>query len=321
MAATAPNLLRRAMIDGGTLSAFSLRPGHAVNRALALSPLQPVSRRAHRGRLRVLAYHDVRDQHRFAAQLDWLTASTTPVDLDQARNHILRGTALPWHPVLVTFDDGDRSVLDVAAPLLRERGIPAVAYVVAGLLDTEEPFWWTEVTELVSEATGSVTTAAAEVRRLKLVPDTRRRHEIRRMRENSGRRVRTRQLTSDDLRKLELDGVRVGNHTWSHPCLDRCDSRTLHDEIVRAHVTLTDALGHPPDSFAYPNGNVDGRVREQVRAAGYTLAFAFDHKVVSKKPDPWVVSRVRVDAAAELDRFKILVSGLHPALHRMRGRT
>lgn len=132
--------------------------------------------------------------------------------------------------------------------------------------------------------------------------------------------MRTRQLTSDELRKLELDGVRVGNHTWSHPCLDRCDARTLHEEIARAHLSLTAALGHPPDSFAYPNGNVDSRVRDQVREAGYTLAFAFDHKVVSRKPDPLVVSRVRVDASAELDRFKILVSGLHPTLHRMRGR-
>ena len=312
------------MRDGGALSAFTLtrarRPRQAVDRALARGPLDPLLRRANRGRLRVLAYHGVRDQVRFAAQLDWLTEHMAPVGLDQVRSHILRGAELPRHPVLVTFDDGDRSVLDLAAPMLRERGIPAVAYVVAGLLNTDEPFWWTEVTELVWGATGSATAAAEEVRRLKIVPDSRRRHEIRQLRERSGRRVRTRQLTSDELRKLEVDGVRVGNHSWSHPCLDRCDEETLQDEIAGAHLTLTDALGHPPDSFAYPNGNVDPRVREQVRAVGYSLAFAFDHKVVSRKPDPLLLSRIRVDAAAELDRFRILVSGLHSTLHRMRGR-
>ena len=34
----------------------------------------------------------------------------------------------------MTFDDGHRDVLDVAMPMLRERGIPAVAFAVAGLI-------------------------------------------------------------------------------------------------------------------------------------------------------------------------------------------
>ena len=44
--------------------------------------------------------------------------------------------------MLLTFDDGDRSLYVDGLPLLRAYGVPAVAYVIAGLIGTDEPFWW-----------------------------------------------------------------------------------------------------------------------------------------------------------------------------------
>ncbi len=272
-------------------------------------------------RLCVLAYHGVPDGCRFAAQLDWLAANRQPISLGQARSAILHDSALPPRAVLLTFDDGDRSLVEVGLPLLRERGIPGVAFVVAGLVDTEQPFWWMEVEEL-SLAGASSEPLADLVRRLKSVSDVERRHTIERMRAFVGKTGRTAQLTSEELRQLESDGVAVGNHSLTHPCLDKCDDAVLKVEVHRAHERLTQILGHPPGAFAYPNGNWDARVRETVAAAGYDLSFAFDHRIAALPVhDPLTVSRVRVDTAASLDRFRIRVSGLHPLLHHVRGRS
>ena len=290
-----------------------------VASALSRSPLQTFALQSSRDHLCVLAYHGVSDGGRFAAQLDWLVDHNTPVSLDDVSGAVLEGRQLPDRPVLLTFDDGERSLLEVGAPLLRERGLPAVAFVVAGLIDTDHPFWWVEADEL-ARAGGTAENPGQLVRRLKRLQDVERRHTLERMRARADRVVRTPQLTAEDLRKLELDGIAVANHSLTHPCLDRCDDDVLLAEVGQAHSLLTDMLGHQPEAFAYPNGNWDARVRSEVAAAGYRVAFAFDHRLAMLPvQDRLTVSRVRVDAAADLDRFRILVSGLHSRIHHARG--
>ena len=265
--------------------------------------------------LRVLAYHGVPSTGRFADQLDWLTRHTTVVALEDVRSHILSGSALPPRPVLITFDDGDPTVLTHALPLLRSRGLPAVAFIIAGLVDSDLPFWWAEVEHLVKDRPG---TAANVVRELKTLPDGERRERIARLR-GASRHLATPQLTSSDVRRLRDGGVAIGNHSLTHPCLDRCDDETLRREVGEAHERLSDVLGEAPVAFAYPNGNVDARVEACVAGSGYDLGFAFDHRVVRGRPHPLRVSRIRVDSDAPMDTFRIRVSGLHPALHAARG--
>jgi peptidoglycan/xylan/chitin deacetylase (PgdA/CDA1 family) len=101
-----------------------------------------------RSRLRILAYHAIADLHddpvlaeygvapaRFAAQLDGLAAHGWEfVDLDAVLAALSSEGPLPRRAALVTFDDAYTDLLDVAAPLLVERGIPAVVFAVAGHL-------------------------------------------------------------------------------------------------------------------------------------------------------------------------------------------
>ncbi len=299
----------------------------AVDAVLVHSPAQAVMRRRRADRLAVLAYHAVPDPDRFAAQLDWLARHTHPVSEAQVVEAVVDGRPLPDQAVLVTFDDGDPSVLDRGLPLLEERAIPAVVYVVAGLVGTHQPPWPTEARALW-EAGGRTAAATAEsadavVRALKQMPDARRREVLDELRRTASSPPPTRpQLGIDDLRRLEAGGVTVGNHSLSHPCLPRCDEATIEHEVVEAHRLLTEALGHAPLTFAYPNGEVDDRVAAAVGRTGYPVAFAFDHRLTDVPPaDPLRTSRLRVSSDDGLDRFRIIVSGLHPALHRLRGKS
>ena len=82
---------------------------------------------------------------RFRAQMTYLARSMRPVSMEDVVAAADGRKGLPDRAVLVTFDDGHRSVLERGLPVLTELGIPGVAFVIAGLLDTDEPFWWSEV--------------------------------------------------------------------------------------------------------------------------------------------------------------------------------
>lgn len=100
--------------------------------------------------LLVISYHDVRDDvalkgdadsyaigtQNFAAHLDWLSAQGYhPVSLQQVIDASEGRAPLPDKPVLLTFDDGLRSLYTKVFPLLRAYRFPALAAVITGWVD------------------------------------------------------------------------------------------------------------------------------------------------------------------------------------------
>ena len=302
-----------------------------------------ISSTATAGQLLVLAYHGVDDAEMFGAQMRELVRHRRPVTLAAVEASLRGGAPIERGSVLVTFDDGHRSVLDAGMPILSDLAIPAALFVVTGLIGTDQPFWWNEVVDLVGKG-GSVdglgahgqdpvggpvdaadgpADAVALVRHLRRVPNAARLAAIDQLRRSANRPAdRCPQLQPDDLVQFEAGGIAIGSHSVSHPCLDRCPEAEIREELVGSREHLESMLGHPVVSLAYPNGNVDERVRRCAADAGYELALRFDHRL-QRTPiaDPLLVSRVRVDSNTPMDRFRLLVSGAHSAIHHARGRS
>lgn len=300
-------------------------PKNVLDAAIRWSPAQLAFQWRAARRLAVLAYHGVDDAERFEEHLDHIRRSARAVSLDEALDAFEGRSDLPERAVLITFDDGHTSVLDVGLPLLRERGLPAVVFVIGDLVDSDRPFWWIEVLDLARRG-GVVRSMSARtpeelLKALKRLPDERRRAAIEELRRSSsGPAAPMAQLSGADLRTLESAGVAVGNHTSSHPSLSRCPDDDVRREIEDAHRSLAGALGHEPASFAYPYGDGDRRAEERLRALGYRAAFLFDHRISEPRPrDPFRVSRLRVNSSTPSGRFRTIASGLHPAIHRARG--
>ena len=115
--------------------------------------------------------------------------------------------------------------------------------------------------------------------------------------------------------------MRVENHSLTHPLLDRCDDDDVRAEVLAAHERLAAVLGREPRSFAYPNGNWDVRAERVLQELGYPTGFLFDHRLGPRLPDhPLRISRLRVATSTPPDRFETILSGLHPAVHALRGR-
>src|SRR5690606_37807585 len=97
----------------------------------------------HHGAVAVLLYHRVADAprdpqqlavapERFAAHLEVLAATCTPVALGEAAARLRSPRGLPPRAVAVTFDDGYRDNLHTAKPLLERHGVPATVFVASG---------------------------------------------------------------------------------------------------------------------------------------------------------------------------------------------
>ncbi|MER5862681.1 polysaccharide deacetylase family protein [Kitasatospora sp. NPDC002040] len=292
------------------------------------SPLQPFFRVRAARRLSVLAYHGVDDLPSFTAQMERLVRGATPVPLAAVERAVAEGRPLPPRSVLVTFDDGDRTLLTRGLPVLDRLRIPAAAFVVAELIDGDQPFWWREAAELVAIggsarvlSDGAPGAPGAAVGRLKALPDAERRGAIEELRASAPRpAARQQQLSALELLDLVAAGVAVGNHTLGHPCLDRCTDGVVRAEVEQAHRLLTDWLGAAPTAFAYPNGNFDARADAVLRELGYRLGFLFDHRQDALlPPNPLRISRLRVNSDTSRARFDTILSGLHPTVHRLRG--
>ena len=80
-------------------------------------------------------------------------------------------------------------------------------------------------------------------------------------------------LTWDDIKKLKERGFSIGSHTMSHPSdLKKLFDEELHYEIQNSKDLLESALGGHTESFCYPCGRADERIKDFVANAGYINA-------------------------------------------------
>lgn len=87
--------------------------------------------------LYTLCYHSVPQaaQARFAEQVRFLRRHGDLVDADEAARLCAAGWPSRDRAFLLTFDDGYADTVDVAMPVLRAEGVPAIVFLVSGWLD------------------------------------------------------------------------------------------------------------------------------------------------------------------------------------------
>lgn len=274
-----------------------------------IGSLPPVlARRATSDRLRVLAYHDVQDPVRFSKQLAHLTRLYTPVTAEEVIGAFRSGAPLPTRPVWITFDDGDRSVIEHGQPVLDRAGVKATLFVCPALVTSGEGLW-TDRVRAAGVGEGRRRFEIPPVPDLKKLPDEHRRAILAEL--PAGEKTRRVSADEDELGRWIEAGHTLGNHTWDHPCLDRCTPEQQRWQIDEAQAWLATRLGVQHRLFAYPDGAWDALTESYLGDTGYDLAVLFDHRLSNLRQPRLRVSRLRVSAHAELDRFSLILSGAH----------
>ena len=211
----------------------------------------------------------------FGEQLRWLVAhGYRGVTFSEAVRERAAGPT-----VAITFDDGYRSVLEHAAPLMASLGLPGTAYVVTDFVDSGRTLTWPGIDRWVSGVHDS---------------------ELRAM-------------SWPELRQLEQGGWEVGSHTLTHPRLTSLDDDALARELGESRAACERKLGHPVASIAYPYGDVDSRVVNAAAAAGYTSGAALPSVMGPCGALEW--PRVAIYRPDSMSRFALKVS---PVVRRLR---
>jgi peptidoglycan/xylan/chitin deacetylase (PgdA/CDA1 family) len=210
--------------------------------------------------------------------------SVTPDSLERQLTHLVRrgwrsagfrdAVLNPSAPrtLSITFDDAFASVKELAYPILASLGLSATVFVPTEYVTEAKPLAWEGMehwaqTEYASELTP---------------------------------------MSWEELGSLHEAGWEIGSHTRTHPRLTRVDDVRLEMELTSSREECARALGHPCDTIAYPYGDVDERVADHTRRAGYRAAGALPKKLVRLGSHRWPrVGIYRVDTTR---RFQLKVA-------------
>jgi peptidoglycan/xylan/chitin deacetylase (PgdA/CDA1 family) len=118
-------------------------------------------------------------------------------------------------------------------------------------------------------------------------------------------------MSWDEVRALAKAGVAIGNQTLSHKRLLTLDAAARRAEIEGATERIAAETGHKPTLFAYPYGEYNKAIRDQVAALGYAGAFGTQGGVLYAGTDRFAAPRMYMNEAyGSVERLRLVASAL-----------
>jgi peptidoglycan/xylan/chitin deacetylase (PgdA/CDA1 family) len=250
---------------------------------------------------RILMYHGTPagDAAALERQLHFVSLAYPVVPLDELAKIPKTGTR---PRVALTFDDGLRSNVEVAYPILRQLGLSATFFVCPGLIERGEWLWNHEARQRLhglgreefhefARAIGAPAEVEAFVEWMKTLPiEERRRVEggIRsatpRFAPSAAQRADFDLAGWEELKRLDPRVVTIGSHTMTHPILTSLGPQETEREMRDSRITLENRLGRAVGLFCYPNGSLNHAALESARRH-YRCAVTVDQGFVERSAD------------------------------------
>lgn len=293
--------------------------------------------------LSILTYHSVADRARpgfddgvvdatpaqFDDQLAFIGRHFSVIGMDQLLAAVAGTGRLPANPLLITFDDGYRSCIDTAVPLLKRHGLVATFFIATDYVERRRIYWWDRLHYTVShcsadrlvidfprriELTLDDREAAAEqlVHLVKTEPHLDLEAFLDAVTSAAGLAWSDQLerdladetiMTWDEIRRLRAAGMDVQSHTRRHRVLQTLETHELADELEGSRRDLEAQLDEPVRAIAYPVGRAVAHVpaiRAALQRAGYALGFsnATGVNYRLRQVDPLAIRRLAVDRGA-----------------------
>jgi len=230
------------------------------------------------------------------AQFELLARTGNVVSLPEAVATLEAGGRLPARAVAITFDDGYRDNVELAAPILAQLGLPATFFLVPDMLSGKVYPWWEELgwgfehtrrltltwedEELSLLGRDAATTHAIVAAGLKKVDEPTRRRLLDEIvdqlqPDDPKGRPPTPIMDWDGARKLEQLGFTIGSHSRCHSILANESAEAQLDDLLASRLELQDRLKGDINVLAYPNGDrgdFNQDTTTAAKSAGYQAA-------------------------------------------------
>jgi len=113
-------------------------------------------------------------------------------------------------------------------------------------------------------------------------------------------------LTTKEVEKMGRDYlVDIGSHTLSHDWLTKLDAKTQQAELQESRKVLEKLTGKPCLSLAYPYGDFNSQVIENVRKAGYQTALASYDENIAAHLNRYSLPRIFAGRYVEKNNMKV----------------
>jgi len=188
-------------------------------------------------------------------------------------------TQEPGKVVAITFDDGYRSVIELARPILDRFGMPATVFIPTAFIPAGRPLAWQGTDQWLSGQHED-----------ELAP-----------------------LSGEQIGSLLEAGWEIGSHTRTHHHLPALSDEQLRTELRESRRECSELIGRECRSIAFPYGDFDDRVLRETAAAGYSAAATLPGRFA--QPAPIAHPRVGVYHADSSRSFRLKVS---PTVRRLR---
>jgi len=237
--------------------------------------------------VRVLLYHAVEDH--VSPYTDRLGVSVSPAMFEANLSYIRDNynvisvddlqKPLPENPLLITFDDGYKSVYEHAFPLLRKYRMPAVVYLITCAVENKlvwvNELNWALLTH--PKEAFEICQQFPDLLGLESAPEI-----VDRVKNNFNpgnirelcSRLRQRipfeadhdlYASRSDLRKMDSAGITLGFHTRDHYNLINCDKNELQRQLDSSGIN--DVIDQR--TFAYPFGSFDRAAIDELGSKNY----------------------------------------------------
>ncbi len=213
----------------------------------------------------IFIYHDISDvnnpyysshystnQAVFIKHLDFIQKNFRLVSLDEITNTMLPGND---NFASIVFDDGFKSIIHTARPILSQRKIPYAVFVNKAAIQNNQ-LW---VSGLISEHNNSFISRLQDQYGFQedwvnfLKQEKKFNDNIPYFLKNQCDKIEL-YMNEADIRQLHADGVTIGSHTVNHPVLSLCSKEIQKREIIENKIYLDTLLDQDTHHFAFPFG-------------------------------------------------------------------
>jgi peptidoglycan/xylan/chitin deacetylase (PgdA/CDA1 family) len=101
--------------------------------------------------LHVKHLYPYKNVNQFKTDLDFLLKHLKPVSVTDVVEAVKTGKNLSPNSFLLTFDDGFREVHEIIAPILLQKGVPAIFFINPAFIDNRELFYRSKISLLIEE--------------------------------------------------------------------------------------------------------------------------------------------------------------------------
>jgi peptidoglycan/xylan/chitin deacetylase (PgdA/CDA1 family) len=274
----------------------------------------------------------------FARQMDFLAHHRHVVPMDEVIAGLDEGRTLPTGTVAITFDDGYKSTLELATPILEHYRLPATVYLATGYVTREQSQWIDSLystfvhrsrdhLDLSADGIARVRLRGAAVARtygtiadrlLEAPFEERQRllSEVYSQLRPIGRAPRlTMSWEEADKLRLRTNRIDIGVHTRDHVDLAKLSRDVVQRELDACVEDVKRELGITPSHFSFPYGRCNAATRDVVARSRFRSAAVTEPPaLVRSKTDRLTLPRIAAPRNTTL--FPFWTSGAYPDLPR-----